>query len=31
VDDANLHVEMIRRAASRSLLPSFGAVPNQGP
>jgi hypothetical protein len=30
VDDANLHVEMIRRAASRSLLPSFGAVPQVG-
>jgi Zn-dependent M28 family amino/carboxypeptidase len=29
-DDANLHVEMIRRAASRSILPSFGAVPNLG-
>jgi Zn-dependent M28 family amino/carboxypeptidase len=26
-DDANLHVELIRRAASRSLWPSFAAVP----
>ena len=30
VDDANLHVELVRRAASRSTLPSFGAVPNLG-
>ncbi|HVL29101.1 MAG TPA: peptidase M28, partial [Sphingomicrobium sp.] len=27
-DDANLHVELIRRAASRSLWPSFAAVPH---
>lgn len=27
VEDANLHIELIRRAASRSLLPSFAAVP----
>ena len=30
VDDANLHVEMVRRAASRGILPSFGKVPNLG-
>jgi Zn-dependent M28 family amino/carboxypeptidase len=30
VDDANLHVEMVRRAASRSLLASFGSVPRVG-
>ena len=30
VEDANLHVELVRRAASRSLLPSFGAVPQLG-
>ena len=30
VDDANLHVELIRRAASRGLLPSFAAVPQLG-
>ncbi len=30
VDDANLHVELVRRAASRGLLPSFGAVPQVG-
>ena len=30
VEDANLHVELIRRAASRSLLPSFAAVPQVG-
>lgn len=28
VDDANLHVELVRRAASRALLPSFAAVPH---
>ena len=28
VDDANLHVELVRRAASRSILPSFAAVPH---
>jgi acetylornithine deacetylase/succinyl-diaminopimelate desuccinylase-like protein len=28
VDDANLHVEMVRRAASRQLLPTFAAVPH---
>ena len=28
VDDANLHVELVRRAASRAILPSFGAVPH---
>ena len=27
VEDANLHVELIRRAASRSILPSFAKVP----
>ena len=27
VDDANLHVELVRRAASRSILPSFAKVP----
>lgn len=27
VDDANLHVELVRRAASRSILPSFATVP----
>jgi acetylornithine deacetylase/succinyl-diaminopimelate desuccinylase-like protein len=30
VDDANLHVELVRRAASRSIMPSFGAVPQLG-
>jgi Zn-dependent M28 family amino/carboxypeptidase len=30
VDDANLHVELVRRAASRGILPSFAAVPNLG-
>ena len=30
VDDANLHVELVRRAASRGLLPSFSAVPQVG-
>jgi Zn-dependent M28 family amino/carboxypeptidase len=30
VDDANLHVELVRRAASRAILPSFGAVPHLG-
>jgi hypothetical protein len=30
VEDANLHVEMVRRAASRSLLPSFAKVPQVG-
>jgi Zn-dependent M28 family amino/carboxypeptidase len=30
VDDANLHVELVRRAASRGIMPSFGAVPNFG-
>jgi hypothetical protein len=30
VEDANLHVELVRRAASRSLLPSFAAVPQVG-
>ena len=29
VEDANLHVELVRRAASRSILPSFAAVPHQ--
>jgi hypothetical protein len=29
-EDANLHVELVRRAASRTLLPSFGAVPQIG-
>ena len=28
VDDANLHVELVRRAASRSLLPTFAQVPH---
>jgi len=28
VDDANLHVELVRRAASRSILPTFAAVPH---
>ncbi len=27
VDDANLHVELVRRAASRAILPSFAGVP----
>lgn len=27
VEDANLHVELVRRAASRSILPSFARVP----
>lgn len=27
VDDANLHVELVRRAASRTILPSFAGVP----
>jgi acetylornithine deacetylase/succinyl-diaminopimelate desuccinylase-like protein len=30
VDDANLHVELVRRAASRSALPSFAPMPNLG-
>ena len=30
VDDANLHVEMVRRAASRTSLPSFAQVPHFG-
>lgn len=30
VEDTNLHIELIRRAASRSLLPSFAAVPQVG-
>ena len=30
VEDANLHVELVRRAASRGLLPSFAQVPNLG-
>ena len=30
VDDANLHVELVRRAASRDIMPSFGAVPQLG-
>ena len=30
VEDTNLHVELVRRAASRSLLPSFAAVPHVG-
>ena len=30
VDDANLHVELVRRAASRSILPSFAGVPQVG-
>lgn len=29
-DDANLHVELVRRAASRSVLPSFAGVPQVG-
>ena len=28
VEDANLHVELVRRAASRSILPSFASVPH---
>ena len=28
VEDANLHVELVRRAASRSILPSFAKVPH---
>jgi Zn-dependent M28 family amino/carboxypeptidase len=28
VDDANLHVELVRRAASRSILPSFASIPH---
>lgn len=31
VEDANLHVELVRRAASRGLLPTFAGVPNLGP
>ncbi len=31
VDDANLHVELVRRAASRKLLPTFAAVPHLSP
>ena len=31
VDDANLHVEMIRRAASRGIMPSFASVPHISP
>ena len=30
VDDANLHVELVRRAASRDIMPSFGVVPQLG-
>ena len=30
VDDANLHVELVRRSASRSILPSFASVPQVG-
>jgi hypothetical protein len=30
VDDANLHVELVRRAASRDIMPSFRAVPQLG-
>ena len=30
IDDANLHVELVRRAASRTALPSFSSVPNLG-
>lgn len=30
VDDSNLHVELVRRAASRSILPAFAAVPQVG-
>jgi Zn-dependent M28 family amino/carboxypeptidase len=30
VEDANLHVELVRRAASRGILPSFAAVPSLG-
>jgi len=30
VDDANLHVELVRRAASRASLPSFAQVPHIG-
>lgn len=30
VDDANLHIELVRRAASRSALPSFAPVPHLG-
>lgn len=30
VDDANLHVELVRRAASRGILPSFAGVPQLG-
>lgn len=30
IEDANLHVELVRRAASRAIMPSFGAVPNFG-
>ena len=30
VDDANLHVELVRRAASRAILPSFASVPHIG-
>ena len=30
VEDANLHVELVRRAASRGLLPSFAGVPQLG-
>jgi len=29
VDDANLHVEMVRRAASRHLLPDFRSIPRK--
>ena len=31
VDDANLHVELVRRAASRQLFPTFAAVPHLSP
>lgn len=30
VEDANLHVELVRRAASRGLLPTFAGVPHLG-
>ena len=30
VEDANLHVELVRRAASRGLLPTFAGVPRLG-
>jgi acetylornithine deacetylase/succinyl-diaminopimelate desuccinylase-like protein len=31
VDDANLHVELVRRAASRQLFPTFATVPHLSP